>query len=366
MSPCLCPTPSLDYPAALGCFGPGGGQGGAALALGVLPGCGTFTRCHKVTHTHHSTHPVGGLAIHCHHHGTGGTQCVTLGTTCVLLGLPGWAGSACGTGALGKLLLPHGCQPRRSSGNAQPALCHSCARPCARRCPAGRGGPREPPGAGGRAGGRAGGTRGRHGAGAAGGAVPGAGAAEPAGDARGCPGTAGTPHRDSRAQLRALGQGVGTPRVVGDTSWQSPGWCCPDPAHGCCPPLPLPPSSPLLLSFPLSPRSWPSCTICIPPQSPARAPQAIPSLSPGLEGGCQPHLHPKPSPVLQEDTAGTEPGLALAPKVSWGWGKRCGVALLSPPTSPPGDRAGGGQGRDLQLGTCDIRRDTAQGWRCGT
>ncbi|XP_063260004.1 acyl-CoA-binding domain-containing protein 4 isoform X5 [Prinia subflava] len=34
----------------------------------------------------------------------------------------------------------------------------------------------------------------------------------------------------------------------------------------------------------------------------------------GLEGGYQPHLHPKPSPVLQEDTAGTDPGLAPAPQ----------------------------------------------------
>lgn len=97
----------------------GGGQGGADLALGVLPGGGTFTRCHKVTHKHHSTHPVGGLATHCHHHGTGGTQgCMTLGAA--RLGWEQlWHGQPM-AGALWELLLTRGWQ--HGVGSAQPAL----------------------------------------------------------------------------------------------------------------------------------------------------------------------------------------------------------------------------------------------------
>ncbi|XP_066192831.1 acyl-CoA-binding domain-containing protein 4 isoform X4 [Sylvia atricapilla] len=39
----------------------------------------------------------------------------------------------------------------------------------------------------------------------------------------------------------------------------------------------------------------------------------------GLAGGCQPHLHLKPSAVLQGDVAGTDPSLALAPKAMSPW-----------------------------------------------
>lgn len=55
------PALSRCLPAWFGAFAvPGGGQGGAGLALSVLPGAGTFSRCHKVTHMHHCTHPVVG------------------------------------------------------------------------------------------------------------------------------------------------------------------------------------------------------------------------------------------------------------------------------------------------------------------
>lgn len=55
---------TLDYPGV--CQGSGEGRD----ELCVLPGAGTSSRCHKVTHTPLCTHPVGGLATHCHHHGS--------------------------------------------------------------------------------------------------------------------------------------------------------------------------------------------------------------------------------------------------------------------------------------------------------
>lgn len=243
--------------------------------------------------------------------------------------------------------------------------CHSCARPCACRCLAGRGGPREHPRAGPGAGGRAGGPRGQHGAGIAGGAVASAGAPEPAGDARCCPGTAragpgaGLGHRTGPAGAAGLNSGpwdgavpgVGIPPVVGDTSWQSRGATlrrgAAAPRCHCLPHSHCSPGVP----FPLG--SWPSCTFCIPRKSPAR----------GLEGGCQAHLHPKPSPVLQEDTAGTDPGLAVAPQVSWGWRKGW-------PCCPPAHRGLGTQLEEVREGISSAGEQVTpvgtrpQGWWC--
>lgn len=75
--PVSCSQPALSgcLPGWFGAFAaPEGGQRGAGRALGVLPGAGTFSRCHKVSHMCHCTHPLGGLATHCHHHGTGRTR----------------------------------------------------------------------------------------------------------------------------------------------------------------------------------------------------------------------------------------------------------------------------------------------------
>lgn len=330
----------------------------------------------------HSTAPTLWRAGH--PSATGGTQwCMALGTTWVQLGWePLWRGQPT-AGALWESLLTGGRHQGMASANRRAPWevlslpCHLCARPCARRCPAGRGGPWEPPRAGPGAGGRAGGARGEHGAGTAGGAAPSTGAPEPAGDARSCPGTGWEQHCDTAPawpgqQRSAPGPGQGWPTfgVLHNR------WCCPDPAHGAgrellplaaiaslIPPVPLIPPAPwfpLPHSFPVLP-SFPCPLIPTAPGVLAQLHDLDPlqepcMVSPGhslpltraqrLEGGCQPHLQPKSSPVLQRDAAGMDPGPALAPQVSWGWRKCCRVALLSscPPNSPPGpgDTAGGG------------------------